>query len=138
MIFYTDGSSLGNPGPGGWATLQAGVGCRSGRELNTTNNRMELEAIIRALEWAYEEKALYVTIHTDSQYCISGATQWLSNWVNRHWKGIKNVDQWKRFLALQLHFEEIHFVKVKAHSGNPGNEYVDKKAKLQAKKGLSQ
>jgi ribonuclease HI len=84
---YTDGACRGNPGPGGWgATLESGEHFRelSGAEADTTNNRMELTAVIRALE-ALKRRAL-VTVHTDSEYVRRGITEWLPNWKARDWK----------------------------------------------------
>jgi ribonuclease HI len=127
---YTDGACRGNPGPGGWgATLESGEHFRelSGAEADTTNNRMELTAVIRALE-ALKRRAL-VTVHTDSEYVRRGITEWLPNWKARDWKTadrkpVKNRDLWERLDELAVG-HDIDWRWVKGHSGVPGNERVD-------------
>ena len=127
---YTDGACRGNPGPGGWgATLEFGEHFRelSGAEADTTNNRMELTAVIRALE-ALKRRAV-VTVHTDSEYVRRGITEWLPNWKARDWKTtdrkpVKNRDLWERLDELAAG-HDIDWRWVKGHSGVPGNERVD-------------
>lgn len=127
---YTDGACRGNPGPGGWgATLESGEHFRelSGAEADTTNNRMELTAVIRALE-ALKRRAT-VTVHTDSEYVRRGITEWLPNWKARDWrtadrKPVKNRDLWERLDELAVG-HDIDWRWVKGHSGVPGNERVD-------------
>ena len=127
---YTDGACRGNPGPGGWgATLESGEHFRelSGAEADTTNNRMELTAVIRALE-ALKRRAV-VTVHTDSEYVRRGITEWLPNWKARDWKTtdrkpVKNRDLWERLDELAVG-HDIDWRWVKGHSGVPGNERVD-------------
>ena len=127
---YTDGACRGNPGPGGWgATLESGEHFRelSGAEADTTNNRMELTAVIRALE-ALKRRAA-VTVHTDSEYVRRGITEWLPNWKARDWrtadrKPVKNRDLWERLDELAVG-HDIDWRWVKGHSGVPGNERVD-------------
>ena len=127
---YTDGACRGNPGPGGWgATLEFGEHFRelSGAEADTTNNRMELTAVIRALE-ALKRRAV-VTVHTDSEYVRRGITEWLPNWKARDWKTadrkpVKNRDLWERLDELAVG-HDIDWRWVKGHSGVPGNERVD-------------
>jgi ribonuclease HI len=127
---YTDGACRGNPGPGGWgATLESGEHFRelSGAEADTTNNRMELTAVIRALE-ALKRRAV-VTVHTDSEYVRRGITEWLPNWKARDWrtadrKPVKNRDLWERLDELAVG-HDIDWRWVKGHSGVPGNERVD-------------
>ncbi len=127
---YTDGACRGNPGPGGWgATLESGEHFRelSGAEADTTNNRMELTAVIRALE-ALKRRAT-VTVHTDSEYVRRGITEWLPNWKARDWKTadrkpVKNRDLWERLDELAVG-HDIDWRWVKGHSGVPGNERVD-------------
>lgn len=130
---YTDGACRGNPGPGGWAaTLALGAHFRelSGAEAETTNNRMELTAVIRALEALKRSSA--VRVHTDSQYVRKGITEWIGNWKARQWKTadkkpVKNRDLWEQLDALtQGH--DIEWRWVKGHSGVPGNERVDQLA----------
>jgi ribonuclease HI len=130
---YTDGACRGNPGPGGWAaTLSFGEHEReiSGAEANTTNNRMELTAVIRALEAL--KRPVQGHIYTDSQYVRQGVLEWLAQWKARGWKTadrkpVKNQDLWQALDALQAqHKLEWHWVK--GHSGNAGNERVDQLA----------
>jgi ribonuclease HI len=127
---YTDGACRGNPGPGGWAALLLfGEHEReiSGAETMTTNNRMELTAVIRALEAL--KRTVRGRIYTDSQYVRQGVLEWMPNWKARGWKTadkkpVKNQDLWQTLDALcATHQLEWHWVK--GHSGNPGNERVD-------------
>jgi len=130
---YTDGACRGNPGPGGWgATLQMGEHFRelSGAEAMTTNNRMELTAVIAALEAL--KRSVPVKLYTDSEYVRRGITEWLVGWKSRGWKTadrkpVKNQDLWERLDAVAArHQIEWHWVK--GHSGVPGNERVDRLA----------
>jgi len=130
---YTDGACRGNPGPGGWAALLLYGGHEreiSGGDLATTNNRMELTAVIRALEAL--KRPVHGRIYTDSQYVRQGVLEWLSQWKRRGWKTadkkpVKNQDLWQELDALtQKHELEWHWVK--GHSGNAGNERVDELA----------
>ena len=130
---YTDGACRGNPGPGGWAaTLELGAHLRelSGAEAETTNNRMELTAVIRALEAL--KRSSSIRIHTDSEYVRKGITEWIGNWKARNWKTadkkpVKNRDLWEQLDSLaQGH--DIEWRWVKGHSGVPGNERVDQLA----------
>jgi ribonuclease HI len=127
---HTDGSCLGNPGPGGWAAVLRYQGRErelSGGEALTTNNRMELMGAIMALEALSEP--CRIVLHTDSQYVRQGITEWMANWVRRNWKTaggdpVKNRDLWERLHAAnQRH--EVEWRWVKGHSGNPDNERVD-------------
>jgi ribonuclease HI len=127
---YTDGACRGNPGPGGWAALLLS-GDRereiSGAEMLTTNNRMELTAVIRALEAL--KRPVKGRIYTDSQYVRQGILEWVPNWKRRGWKTadkkpVKNQDLWETLDALAAtHDLEWHWVR--GHSGNVGNERVD-------------
>lgn len=136
---HTDGACLGNPGPGGWAALLR-YGTRerelSGGEPDTTNNRMELMAAIRALEVLTEP--CEVALFTDSQYVRQGILQWLPNWIRRGWRTaggdvVKNRDLWERLSeASARHRVQWHWVK--GHSGDPDNERVDQLARAQAEK----
>jgi ribonuclease HI len=130
---YTDGACRGNPGPGGWgATLEMGEHFRelSGAEAMTTNNRMELTAVISALEAL--KRPVPVKLYTDSEYVRRGITEWLKFWKARGWKTadkkpVKNQDLWERLDAVSAqHQIEWHWVK--GHSGVPGNERVDRLA----------
>ncbi|SNR86524.1 ribonuclease HI [Methylobacillus rhizosphaerae] len=127
---YTDGACKGNPGPGGWGAWMSFAGREKelcGGELNTTNNRMELTAVIRALEALKRECA--IRIYTDSSYVQKGITEWIRNWKQRNWvtsdrKPVKNADLWKSLdLLVQQH--QIEWVWVKGHAGNAGNERAD-------------
>ena len=130
---YTDGACRGNPGPGGWAALLlTGEHEReiSGAEALTTNNRMELTAVIRALEAL--KRPVQGRLYTDSQYVRRGLLEWLPQWKARGWKTadkkpVKNQDLWQALDELaRRHALEWHWVK--GHSGNAGNERVDELA----------
>ena len=130
---YTDGACRGNPGPGGWAALLIAGGAErelSGAEAATTNNRMELTAVIRALEAL--KRPVTGRVYTDSQYVRQGVLTWLAQWKARGWKTadrkpVKNQDLWQELDVLsQKHDLEWHWVR--GHSGNVGNERVDELA----------
>jgi len=130
---YTDGACKGNPGPGGWgALLRYGEHEKQlfGGEGNTTNNRMELMAAIKALEEL--KRACDVKLTTDSQYVRKGITEWLKNWKKNGWKTaakkpVKNADLWQMLdEQVQRHNVEWHWVK--GHSGHPENELADELA----------
>jgi len=130
---YTDGACRGNPGPGGWgALLTAGEHVKelSGAEPLTTNNRMELTAVIRALEALKRPSEL--RIFTDSEYVRRGITEWVRSWKARGWKTadrkpVKNQDLWERLDTLAAG-HQIEWRWVRGHSGIPGNERVDQLA----------
>lgn len=130
ITIYTDGAARGNPGPGGYGIiLMSGKYCKelSGGYSYTTNNRMELMAVIVALE-ALKIEGSNVTIFTDSQY-VSNAVEkgWLQSWVSKRFKGKKNADLWMRFLdTYKKH--QVKFVWVKGHNNNPYNERCDELA----------
>ena len=127
---YTDGACKGNPGPGGWgAWLIAGDHEKEicGGELNTTNNRMELMAVIEALNAL--KRPCEVIVHTDSQYVQKGISEWLAGWKARGWKtaskaSVKNVDLWQALDAAQAR-HHIDWRWVKGHAGHPENERAD-------------
>ncbi len=133
VTIFTDGACRGNPGPGGWgALLQAGTTEKElwGGERNTTNNRMELTAVIRALEAL--KRPVAVHIHTDSQYVQKGISQWIHNWKRNGWrtadkKPVKNADLWQRLDSL-TGAHEISWFWVRGHAGHPGNERADRLA----------
>ncbi|WP_447939142.1 ribonuclease HI [Pseudoxanthomonas mexicana] len=137
VSIHTDGSCLGNPGPGGWAALlRYGEKERElvGGEAQTTNNRMELMAAIVALEVLTE--TCQVTLHIDSQYVRQGITEWMPNWVRRGWKTaggdpVKNRDLWERLHAAAGR-HRIEWKWVKGHNGDPDNERVDVLARNEA------
>ena len=130
---YTDGACRGNPGAGGWgAVLQFGRREKElyGGEADTTNNRMELTAAIRAL--AALKRPCRVTLYTDSTYVRNGILQWLARWQRSNWKTanrrpVKNKDLWQALAKLN-EFHEIDWRWVKGHAGNPGNERADELA----------
>lgn len=134
---WTDGSCLGNPGPGGWgfiATDGTNVAERSGYEKDTTNNRMELMAVIRALRAAHRHTD--VELHTDSKYVKEGMESWMHNWKRNNWrtrtnKPVKNQDLWQQLDELAQNIK-IHWVWVKGHAGEEFNERVDTLARTAA------
>jgi ribonuclease HI len=130
---FTDGACKGNPGPGGWgAVLRYGTTEKElfGGETRTTNNRMELMAVIQALEAL--KRRCRVRITTDSQYVKRGVTEWMKRWKRNGWrtadrKPVKNRDLWERLdEVLARHDPEWHWVK--GHAGHPGNERADRLA----------
>jgi ribonuclease HI len=127
---FTDGACKGNPGRGGWgALLIAGENKKEmfGGELNTTNNRMELKAVIEALSAL--KRPCDVVVHTDSQYVQKGISEWIHGWKARGWKTaskepVKNVDLWQALDAAQAQ-HKIQWRWVKGHAGHDGNERAD-------------
>jgi ribonuclease HI len=134
---YTDGACLGNPGPGGWAALlRADAREReiSGGERLTTNNRMELMAVIQSLEALKTD--CDVKLHSDSQYVLKGISEWMPNWIKRRWKTsagdpVKNQDLWQR-LDVATHRHQVQWLWIKGHSGHVDNERVDQLARQAA------
>jgi len=138
VTIHTDGSCLGNPGPGGWAAILESNGQRkelSGGFTPTTNNRMEVLAVIMALESL--TRPCTVTLHTDSQYMANAVNKrWLNNWQRNGWKTaakkpVKNEDLWRRLLPL-LTKHTITFKWVKGHAGHSENERCDELARAEA------
>ncbi|WP_407656486.1 ribonuclease HI [Methyloglobulus morosus] len=135
VIIYTDGACRGNPGPGGWGAILRYKDNKKelyGGERETTNNRMELTAVINALETL--TKPCQVQLHSDSKYVLQGITEWLENWKKRGWKtanksAVKNEDLWRRLDAARLP-HQIEWLWVKGHSGNNGNDRADQLANL--------
>jgi len=138
---YTDGACTGNPGPGGWATVILIENQKKelfGGEKLTTNNRMELTAAIKGLEFlqSQEKKQLSLTeikIYTDSVYLKDGITIWLDNWEKNNWKtsdkkNVKNIDLWKKLKDLTK-TKQIEWFWIRGHSGDPMNELADRLAK---------
>jgi ribonuclease HI len=127
---WTDGACKGNPGPGGWgALLRSGSSERElfGGARDTTNNRMELMAVIEAL--AALKRSCEVIVHTDSQYVKLGITEWLRQWERRGWKTadrkpVKNIELWQQ-LDQQVQRHSVQWRWVRGHSGDPGNERAD-------------
>ena len=139
LKIWTDGSCLGNPGPGGWgfiATNGKDVAERCGGEHETTNNKMELTAVIKALTAARKHNE--VEIHTDSQYVKNGLQTWIKNWKKNNWKTadkkpVKNKELWQQLDELASKIQ-IHWVWVKGHAGEAFNERVDELARTAAEK----
>ncbi|NOS74594.1 MAG: ribonuclease HI [Methyloglobulus sp.] len=135
VIIYTDGACRGNPGPGGWGVILSYKGNTKelyGGERETTNNRMELLAVINALEAL--TKPCSVQINSDSKYVLQGITEWMDNWKKRGWKTagkspVKNEDLWRRLDAARLP-HNVKWVWVKGHSGDTGNDRADQLANL--------
>jgi len=137
---YIDGACIGNPGPGGWAFVFLSENVKKelfGGEKLTTNNRMELTAAIKALEYCVRQNKKtslkLIRIFTDSTYVKDGITVWINNWEKNNWKtadkrNVKNVDLWKQLKDLTK-FNQIEWNWVKGHSGNPMNDLADDLAK---------
>ncbi|MFZ2523147.1 MAG: ribonuclease HI [Minisyncoccia bacterium] len=133
ITVFTDGSSRGNPGPGGWGAIVADENIvfeLGGRENETTNNRMEITAVIEALHKISKENLeKEITIHTDSAYVINGITRWVKGWERNGWitstkDPVQNKDLWLN-LTKETTKKVIHWKLVKGHSGTPGNERCD-------------
>ncbi len=132
VTIYSDGACKGNPGPGGWGAWLKSNGSHKelyGGELGTTNNRMELTAVIEGL--AALKRPCKVTLYVDSQYVLKGMTEWIAGWKAKGWKTaskqpVKNVDLWQRLDALVTGAgHQIEWVWVRGHTGDPGNEHAD-------------
>ena len=131
---YTDGACLGNPGPGGWAAIILINGNQkviSGQSVKTTNNRMELTASIKSLEYFKSKKK--ICIYTDSKYLKDGITKWIIKWEKNNWKNskkqdVKNKDLWEK-LKILIKLHEVSWSWVKAHSTISFNNLADKFAK---------
>lgn len=132
VVIYTDGACKGNPGPGGWGAFLSSAGREKelwGGERNTTNNRMELLAVIEALSAL--KRPCRVSLHLDSEYVRKGITEWIHGWKKKGWvtaakQPVKNAELWQRLDAL-VHggHHQIEWHWVKGHSGDPGNERAD-------------
>jgi ribonuclease HI len=136
---YTDGACLGNPGPGGWAALLRFNGADkelAGGEPETTNNRMEMQAVIEGLNAL--TRTCKVTVYTDSQYVQKGITEWIHGWKVRGWKTaakkpVKNVELWLALDEARTR-HQVSWQWVKGHAGHPENERVDDLARWEAEK----
>ena len=134
---FTDGSSLGNPGPGGWAALLRFRGRErelGGGEAHTTNNQMELSAAIHGLEAL--RHSCRVRLVTDSTYVRNGITRWIGGWKRRGWKTaggqpVRNITLWQRLEAAAAP-HEVEWIWTRGHSGHPENERVDRRARAEA------
>jgi len=138
-IIFTDGACLGNPGPGGYSAVVTIAGEEQiivGRDRSTTNNKMEMTAAIKALEAV--PQCLPIVIHSDSQYVIKGATEWLRGWKAKGWrkadgKPVLNQDLWQQMDAAMVG-RKITWKWVKGHAGHPENERVDQLANGEAQR----
>jgi ribonuclease HI len=134
VTIYTDGACAGNPGPGGWAALlimDSAPGSRekalTGAASETTNNRMELRAVIAALSAL--KKPCRVDLYTDSEYVMNGITTWVATWRRNRWltakkEPVKNQDLWRKMITL-VEIHEVRWEWVRGHAANPNNERVD-------------
>ena len=138
---YTDGACIGNPGPGGWAPIILTENKKKeifGGEKLTTNNRMELTATIKALEYCAEQKgkqfsSKQISIYTDSTYVKDGITVWINTWEKNNWKtadkkNVKNIDLWKKLKEL-VASNQVEWNWIKGHSKDPMNDLADELAK---------
>lgn len=130
VVICCDGACKGNPGLGGWGAIITYKEYKKriyGFEKDTTNNRMELLAAIRALESLTESCS--VRLLSDSQYVIKGMSQWIINWRKKGWHNVKNVDLWQK-LEFESQKHHVTWTWVKGHSGHPGNNEADRLANL--------
>jgi ribonuclease HI len=144
IIIYTDGACKGNPGPGGWGAILRSTGHVEkelfGGELLTTNNRMEMTAVIEALSAL--KRPCDIALYIDSKYVLQGITEWLPGWKAKGWKTaakqpVKNVDLWQKLDALvNVGGHTIEWCWVKGHAGDPGNERADALANMGVLKAL--
>lgn len=145
ISIYTDGSCSGNPGPGGWAVIissQDGIKTIKGYDISTTNNKMELRAIIEACKWILKQRnknpKAYYHIISDSAYVVNAINNnWLESWQKKGWKTtgnkyVKNIDMWQEFVRVRaalLHYGiKYQFIKVKGHSNDQFNNMADETA----------
>lgn len=142
IIIYTDGACYNNPGPGAYAAIILDEDKEieiTGFEPSTTNNRMELQAVIEALKVVRKNKK--IVLYSDSNYVVKGINDWIKNWKKRGWKtssnkAVKNKDLWER-LDEEISKKNVHLKKVKAHSGDEYNEKVDSLAKEEIDKNIN-
>lgn len=135
----TDGSCLGNPGPGGWGVaifnsegLENSI---SGGAVDTTNNRMELIAFIEACKWIEKTGCNEdITFWIDSTYVIKGATEWLRSWWRRDFRGVKNADLWREIAEMRNIWRDCKLCWVKGHNGHEYNEAADALARAESEK----
>lgn len=146
----TDGSCRGNPGPGGWAAVITAIDASgavireetfSGGDEHTTNNRMEMQAVIEGLRRVKAAAHLPVVVRTDSAVVQGGMTEWLPGWQARGWrktngKPVENQDLWESIAAEMARLPLLTVVKVKGHSGDPRNEKADKAANAAAERAM--
>lgn len=134
VSLFSDGSCLNNPGPGGWAFILEYNGASkeiSGGERETTNNQMELRAVIEGIK-ALKEPC-EIRLYTDSSYVANAINSWLFNWVKKNFKNVKNVPLWQEYLAVSKP-HKVRAFWLKGHAGHPQNERCDQLAREQALK----
>ena len=139
MYIYSDGSSLGNPGPGGWGTVlkyNDKIKEISGASLNTTNNKMELQGAIEGLKLLKEP--CDVELISDSKYVVQGINEWLKNWIKNKWKtaskkSVKNIELWQEYVTISKN-HNIKATWVKGHAGHTENERCDQLARDEEEK----
>ncbi|RUM70210.1 MAG: ribonuclease HI [Sulfurovum sp.] len=134
ITLYSDGSSLGNPGPGGYGGILVFKDTRKeyfGGEAHTTNNRMELQGVIEGLKLLKEP--CEVEVISDSSYVVKAINEWLEGWVKKNFAKVKNVDLWKIYLEV-AHFHHVHGTWVRGHNGHPENERCDILARTEAER----
>lgn len=132
ISLYCDGSSLGNPGDGGWCAIlryKSQERVISGSKKDATNNQMELQAVIEALKVLKEP--CEILLYSDSKYVCEGINSWLSNWIKKQFKNVKNPELWQEFCCLSK-THKIRAYWVKGHAGHPENERCDKIAREEA------
>ena len=133
---YTDGSCLGNPGPGGWAVFGAGINMSGGQD-GTTNNIMEMTAVVQALQQCLARDILEIQLFTDSTYVKNGITSLIKNWKRNGWRTaagtpVKNKELWIEIDTLTQKMISVEWKWVRAHNGHPQNELVDTMAHQEA------
>lgn len=132
---YTDGGCSPNPGKGSWAFAIDKKNYESGYELKTTNNAMEMTAILNAIKYCRSKNPrIPIVIYSDSKYCVDGFMNWMHNWEKKKWfkkGGIKNLDIWKELFLLK---SDVTLKWVKGHSGNEMNDFVDELCSLRINK----
>ena len=131
---YTDGSCIGNPGRGGWAAKCLGFFEITGGSPKTTNNIMEMTAVIEGLRKCYKCGIRNIAVYTDSFYVRNGIKSWIHKWKLNNWKtssgsDVKNKELWVQMDSVSKLFDNIDWIWVKAHNGDPDNEYVDQEAR---------
>lgn len=145
LHIFTDGACDPNPGPGGWAFVVTENGAiihsESGSDETTTNNRMEMQAVIAALRWMQSSGYAAAQVHSDSQYCVKGTNEWRHGWARKNWmRGenlIPNADLWQQMSAI-IDAVSVSLNWVRGHSGIPGNEAADRLACDALKRGLQE
>lgn len=134
ITLYSDGSSLGNPGPGGYGGILEFKGQRkeySGANIHTTNNRMELQGVIEGLKLLKEP--CDVEVISDSSYVIKAINEWLQGWIRKNFSKVKNVDLWKEYLEVSM-AHNVRGTWVRGHNGHPENERCDELARNEAER----